>query len=82
MKKAVITCVTGLDSSYLAEFLLEQGYEGEIVFDASKQDGSPRKLMNVDLLRSLSWKQEIDLMGGLKQTYFWFLENQQSLRSA
>lgn len=58
------------------------GYEGQIVFDASKPDGSPHKLMNVDLLRSLGWKQEIVLMDGLIQTYFWFLENQHSLRAA
>ena len=58
------------------------GYEGQIVFDASKPDGSPRKLMNVDLLKSLGWTQEIDLMQGLEQTYGWFVDNQNSLRVA
>ena len=56
------------------------GYEGKIVFDASKPDGSPRKLMNVDLLKSLGWKQQIDLIDGIQQTYRWFVDNQHNLR--
>jgi GDP-L-fucose synthase len=58
------------------------GYDGTIAFDRSKPDGSPRKLMNVDLLKSLGWKQEIDLMQGLEQTYGWFVDNQNNLRVA
>lgn len=58
------------------------GYEGQIVFDASKPDGSPRKLMNVDLLRSLGWKQQLDLFAGIEQTYQWFVDNQNKLRTA
>ena len=58
------------------------GYEGQITFDRSKPDGSPRKLMNVDLLKSFGWKQQIDLTDGLAQTYRWFLENQHNLRAA
>ena len=58
------------------------GYRGQIVFDTSKPDGSPRKLMNVDLLKSLGWKQQIELMQGLEQTYGWFIDNQNSLRVA
>ena len=58
------------------------GYKGQIEFDNSKPDGSPRKLMNVDLLKSLGWKQEIDLKQGLEQTYGWFVDNQKNLRVA
>jgi GDP-L-fucose synthase len=58
------------------------GYDGTIAFDMSKPDGSPRKLMNVDLLKSLGWRQEIDLMQGLEQTYGWFVDNQNNLRVA
>jgi GDP-L-fucose synthase len=58
------------------------GYDGTIAFDTSKPDGSPRKLMNVDLLKSLGWKQEIDFMQGLEQTYGWFVDNQNNLRVA
>jgi GDP-L-fucose synthase len=57
-------------------------YEGQIVFDASKPDGSPRKLMNVDLLKSLGWNQQIDLTDGIQQTYRWFVDNQDNLRAA
>jgi GDP-L-fucose synthase len=58
------------------------GYDGTIAFDTSKPDGSPRKLMNVDLLKSLGWRQEIDLMQGLEQTYSWFVDNRNNLRVA
>lgn len=57
------------------------GFKGQIKFDVSKPDGPPRKLLNVDLLKSLGWKQEIDLMGGLVQTYRWFIKNKENLRS-
>jgi GDP-L-fucose synthase len=56
------------------------GYKGQIVFDGSKPDGSPRKLMNVDLLKSLGWKQQTDLLAGIEQTYRWFVDNQNKLR--
>jgi GDP-L-fucose synthase len=45
------------------------GYNGSISFDASKPDGAPRKLMNVDRLASLGWKYSIDLEPGLSTTY-------------
>jgi GDP-L-fucose synthase len=57
-------------------------YKGKIIFDASKPDGSPRKLMNVDLLKSLGWTKQIDLLAGIDQTYRWFIDNQNSLRVA
>jgi GDP-L-fucose synthase len=56
------------------------GYNGTISFDASKPDGTPRKLMNVDRLASLGWKYSIDLEQGLTTTYEWFLQNQDSFR--
>jgi GDP-L-fucose synthase len=56
------------------------GYEGDIVFDTSKPDGAPRKLMNVDRLASLGWKYTYSLEVGLKDAYQWFLENQDSFR--
>jgi GDP-L-fucose synthase len=58
------------------------GYEGQIVFDASKPDGPPRKLMNVGLLKSLGWKQQLDLLAGIEHTYQWFVDNQNRLRVA
>ncbi|PMO79424.1 GDP-fucose synthetase [Vibrio breoganii] len=56
------------------------GFEGEVVFDATKPDGAPRKLMNVDRLANLGWRYSIDLEQGLAKTYHWFLENQSSFR--
>lgn len=56
------------------------GYTGDIVWDSSKPDGTPRKLMDVNRLKSLGWQYSIDLEQGLKQTYDWFLNNQESFR--
>ena len=56
------------------------GYQGEIVFDTSKPDGTPRKLMDVSRLADLGWKASIELEAGLAATYQWFLLNQDSFR--
>lgn len=56
------------------------GFKGNINFDATKPDGSPRKLMNVDRLESLGWKYSVDLEKGLDLAYFWFVENQDKFR--
>ena len=56
------------------------GYQGEIVFDTTKPDGAPRKLMDVSRLADLGWKASIQLEAGLATTYQWFLENQDSFR--
>jgi GDP-L-fucose synthase len=57
------------------------GFEGEIVFDTTKPDGAPRKLMNVDRLKSLGWEYSVSLEVGLTLAYVWFLENQDNYRS-
>jgi GDP-L-fucose synthase len=49
------------------------GYSGEIVFDTSKPDGTPRKLLNVSKLNNLGWKHSISLEKGLKDTYKVFI---------
>lgn len=56
------------------------GYMGDIVWDSSKPDGTPRKLMDVERLESLGWQHSIDLEQGIKQTYDWFVDNQESFR--
>ena len=56
------------------------GYEGNFVFDASKLDGTPRKLLDVSRLGSLGWRARIGLEDGLRQTYRWYLENADRLR--
>ena len=56
------------------------GYKGEIHWDTTKPDGTPRKLMDVSRLERLGWKAKTGLEEGLKQTYAWFLENQDRYR--
>ena len=56
------------------------GYTGKIVWDTTKPDGTPRKLMDVNRLKALGWQYSIELEQGLMQTYVWFLENQDSFR--
>ncbi|HBY86093.1 MAG TPA: GDP-fucose synthetase [Colwellia sp.] len=55
-------------------------FEGYIKFDASKPDGAPRKLMNVERLKSLGWESSVDLKSGLILAYQWFLDNQAKFR--
>jgi GDP-L-fucose synthase len=51
------------------------GYQGEIVYDSSKPDGSPRKLVDTSKINGLGWKAGISLDEGIKNTYQWFLDN-------
>ncbi len=57
------------------------GFKGDIVFDSSKPDGAPRKLMNVERLANLGWCYQVDLESGLQSAYQWFLDNQDSFRA-
>lgn len=69
---------TGIDVTIreLAELLAEvAGYKGKVVFDSSKPDGTPRKLMNVDRLADLGWRYQIDLRQGLQSAYDWYVEH-------
>ena len=52
------------------------GYSGDVVFDDTKPDGTPRKVLNVDRLSALGWTSRIALRDGLKATYRWYLENE------
>jgi GDP-L-fucose synthase len=56
------------------------GFNGEIIWDTSKPDGAPRKLMKVDRLKKLGWHSTISLEDGLRDAYSWFLENQSRFR--
>ena len=58
------------------------GFAGEIVYDRSKPDGTPRKLLDVSKLHSLSWRHSISLTDGIRATYEWYLNNVNSLRFA
>ena len=52
----------------------ETGYSGEVIWDSSKPDGTPRKLLDVTRLNTLGWKPQIDLTQGIRQTYQWYQE--------
>lgn len=56
------------------------GYKGEIALDRTKPDGTMRKLMDVSRLADMGWKASIDLENGVRETYQWFLEHQDSFR--
>ena len=56
------------------------GFKGAIRFDTSKPDGAPRKLMNVDRLKSLGWKYSVPLEAGLAKSYQWFIDNANEYR--
>lgn len=51
------------------------GYEGEIFWDEEKPNGTPRKVLNIEKIKSLGWKPNIDLYSGITKTYDWFKEN-------
>ena len=60
----------------LAEMIKEiVGYEGEIVWNTDKPDGTPRKLLDVSRLNKLGWKYKTDLKSGIRKTYDWYLTN-------
>ena len=54
--------------------------EARIVFDTSKPDGTPRKLLDVGRLRALGWSPKVPLREGIESTYAWFLEHKEELR--
>ncbi|WP_198408464.1 GDP-L-fucose synthase [Methylomicrobium lacus] len=56
------------------------GFKGQIGFDATKPDGTPRKLMDVSRLADMGWRASIDLEQGLRDTYAWFLAHETELR--
>ena len=56
------------------------GYDGQLIFDDSKPDGTPRKLLDIERITSLGWRFETNLDRGLEETYAWFLKNQENLR--
>ena len=74
---------TGVDCTIreLAETVARVvGFAGEVVFDATKPDGTPRKLLDVSRLQALGWQYSVSLEEGLQQAYAWFLANQDRFR--
>jgi GDP-L-fucose synthase len=74
---------TGVDLTIkeLAETIQKTvGHTGDIIWDSSKPDGTPRKLMDVSKMESVGWKAKISLEEGIERTYNWFLDHQETFK--
>jgi GDP-L-fucose synthase len=74
---------TGIDLTIkeLAEQIQKTvGHQGEIIWDSSKPDGTPRKLMDVSKMKNKGWSAKISLENGIDSTYQWFLQNEHSFK--
>lgn len=67
--------------SALAELVKDiTGFQGKIIYDTSKPDGTPRKLMDSSRLHELGWESSVSLEEGIRRTYNWFLENSENIK--
>jgi GDP-L-fucose synthase len=74
---------TGVDCTIreLAETIARvTGFTGQLIFDTSRPDGAPRKLLDTSKLAALGWKASITLEAGLRHTYEWFLAHKEQIR--
>jgi len=55
-------------------------HQGKIIWDATKPDGTPRKLLDVSKMHQLGWKHKLNLEQGIQKTYDWFLENVENIK--
>ena len=71
-----VGCGEDISIRKLAELICDVvGFEGELAWDTTKPDGTPRKLLDITKLRNLGWQPTIPLREGIAQTYDWFLKN-------
>jgi GDP-L-fucose synthase len=71
-----VGCGTDISIRELAELICDViGFDGELAWDASKPDGTPRKLLDVSKLNNLGWRPTISLRDGIARTYDWFRAN-------
>src|SRR5919197_159622 len=71
-----VGCGEDISIRELAELICDVvGFDGELAWDTTKPDGTPRKLLDITKLRELDWKPSISLRDGIAQTYGWFLAN-------
>jgi len=81
--KDIINIGTGSDLSIaeLAQLIKQTvGFEGEINWDKTKPDGTPRKLLDITKLKEIGWDPKINLSEGIKNTYQWFLKNESNIK--
>ncbi|WP_026842244.1 GDP-L-fucose synthase family protein [Citrifermentans bremense] len=82
-KPCFVNLGTGVDVTIreLAETVREiVGFEGQLIFDTSKPDGTPRKLQEVSRMKVLGWEAKVTLKDGIAKSYQWFRENQGNFR--
>jgi GDP-L-fucose synthase len=71
-----VGCGEDISIRELAELICDVvGFGGELAWDATQPDGTPRKLLDISKIRALGWKPAIALRDGIKRTYDWFLKN-------
>lgn len=73
------TDITIRDLAHLIQDIV--GFQGELIFDTSKPDGTPRKLLDVTRIKKLGWAPKIDLKEGIRQTYEWYKRTLRGLLS-
>jgi GDP-L-fucose synthase len=72
-----VGCGEDVSIRELAELICEiVGFEGELAWDSTKPDGTPRKLLDVSKIHALGWRHQIGLREGIAATYEWFLQNE------
>jgi GDP-L-fucose synthase len=72
-----IGCGEDISIRELAELICDVvGFEGDLAWDTTKPDGTPRKLLDVSKIHTLGWRHRIGLRDGIARTYRWFLENE------
>jgi GDP-L-fucose synthase len=83
LEDGIFNVGTGLDLTIKSLALMIQKiicHQGEIFWDNSKPDGTPRKLLDVSQLKNIGWNSTIDLEQGVRITYDWFLQNQKTFK--
>ena len=77
-----VGCGEDISIRELAELICEVvGFQGDLTWDTTKPDGTPRKLLDVSKLHDLGWRHSIGLREGIARTYEWFLQNARAGRS-
>jgi GDP-L-fucose synthase len=76
-----VGCGADVTIRELCEIVMEvTGYRGQLEFDASKPDGTPRKLLDISRISALGWRPRIPLRSGIEQVYRWFVAQPHALR--
>ena len=75
MKGMLILGLRGFNQTVSRNYKICRWFKGDIIFDKSKPDGPPHKLLDTSKLNSLGWNAKISLEDGILQTYNWFIKS-------